>query len=92
MRNQNLQDAIAELQEFIALRPEAREVRKALFRQDNPGSGIVDLKAYCRGFRYVREMLKMLPEQPEPILLAQIFAKLTSVGRIHNVSTAVEPS
>jgi len=49
----------------------------AQFREDNPGSGIVDLKAYCRGFRYVREMLKMLPEQPEPILLAQIFAKLT---------------
>jgi putative transposase len=33
--------------------------------------------------------LKMLPEIPEPILLAQIFAKLTSIGRIHNVSTAV---
>jgi hypothetical protein len=64
----------------------------ALFRQDNPGSGIVDLKAYYRGFRYVREMLKMLPEQPEPILLAQIFAKLTSLGRVHNASTAVEPS
>ncbi len=64
----------------------------AQFRQDNPISGIVDLKSYCRGFRYVREMLKMLQEQPEPILLAQIFAKLTSLGRIHNVSTAVEPS
>jgi putative transposase len=37
-------------------------------------------------------MLKMLPEQPEPILLAQIFAKLTSLGRIHNASTTVEPS
>ena len=61
----------------------------AQFREDNPGSGIVDLKAYCRGFRYVREMLKMLPQQPEPILLAQIFAKLTSLGRIHNASTAV---
>jgi putative transposase len=64
----------------------------AQFREDNPGSGIVDLKAYCRGFRYVREMLKMLPQQPEPILLSQIFAKLTSLGRIHNASTAVEPS
>jgi len=30
MIKQHLQDAIAELQEFIALRPEAREVRKAL--------------------------------------------------------------
>ncbi|MEA5531204.1 hypothetical protein VB638_16790 [Dolichospermum sp. UHCC 0684] len=24
----------------------------AQFREDNPGAGIVDLKAYCRGFRY----------------------------------------
>ncbi|MBH8562573.1 transposase [Nostoc sp. CENA67] len=61
------------------------------FRQLNPGSGIIDLKAYYRGFRYVCEMLKMLPEIPEPILLTQIFAKLTTLGRIHNVSTSVEP-
>ncbi len=37
-------------------------------------------------------MLKMLPEMPESILLTQIFAKLTSLGRIHTVSTGVEPS
>ncbi len=36
--------------------------------------------------------LKMLPEMPELILLTQIFAKLTANGRIHNVSTDVEPS
>ena len=64
----------------------------AQFRQDNPGSGIVDLKAYYRGFRYVREILKMLPEPPDPILLSQIFAKLTSLGRIHNGYTALLPS
>jgi putative transposase len=62
------------------------------FRQHNPDSGIIDLKAHYRGFRYVREILKMLPEMPEPILLTQIFAKLTSLGRIHNVSTGIEPS
>ncbi|MEH2382386.1 MAG: hypothetical protein V7K27_26460 [Nostoc sp.] len=33
----------------------------------------------------------MLPEIPEPILLTQIFAKLTSLGRIHPISTGVEP-
>jgi hypothetical protein len=60
----------------------------AQFRQDNSGAGIVDLKAYCRGFQYVREMLKMLPQPPDPILLAQIFAKLTSLSRIRNASTA----
>ncbi len=62
------------------------------FRQLNPGSGIIDLKAHYRGFRYVCEILKMLPEIPEPILLTQIFAKLTALGRIHPVSTGVEPS
>ncbi len=62
------------------------------FRLLNPDSGILDLKTHYRGFRYVREMLKMLPEIPEPILLTQIFAKLTSLGRIHPVSTGVEPS
>lgn len=62
------------------------------FRQHNPDSGVIDLKAHYRGFRYIREMLKMLPEKPEPILLAQIFAKLASLGRIHPVPTGVEPS
>ncbi|MHC5776000.1 hypothetical protein [Nostoc sp.] len=37
-------------------------------------------------------LLKILPQKPEPILLAQIFAKLTSLGRIHPLSTSVEPS
>jgi hypothetical protein len=36
-------------------------------------------------------MLKMLTVKPEPILLTQIFAKLTSNGRIHPLSTEVEP-
>jgi putative transposase len=62
------------------------------FRLLNPDSGILDLKAHYRGFRYVHEILKMLPEMPEPILLTQIFAKLTSLGRIHPVSTGIEPS
>ncbi|ACC81638.1 transposase [Nostoc punctiforme] len=62
------------------------------FRKHNPGSGIIDLKAYYRGFRYVREMLKILPQKPKPILLAQIFATLTYLGRVHPVSTGVEPS
>ena len=62
------------------------------FRLLNPDSGIIDLKAYYRGFRYVRKMLKMLPEITEPILLTKISAKLTALGRIHPVSGGVEPS
>jgi hypothetical protein len=34
----------------------------------------------------------MLPQKPEPILLAQIFAKLSSLGRIHNASSTVPAS
>ncbi|WP_341531530.1 transposase (plasmid) [Nostoc sp. UHCC 0302] len=62
------------------------------FRLLNPDAGILDLKAHYRGFRYVHEILKMLPEMPEPILLTQIFTKLTSLGRIHPVSTGIETS
>jgi putative transposase len=34
----------------------------------------------------------MLTEKPEPILLAQIFAKLSYSGPIHPGSTGFEPS
>jgi putative transposase len=60
------------------------------FRRDNPSSGILYLQAYCRGFRYIQEMLKMLPEKPDRILLSQIFAKLISFGHIHNASTTTQ--
>jgi len=36
-------------------------------RQHAPDSSILDLKADCRGSKYVEEMLQMLPEKPEPI-------------------------
>lgn len=62
------------------------------FRRLNPDSGIIDLKAHYHGFRYVYEILKMLPAIPDPILLNQIFAKLAALGRIHPVSTGIEPS
>jgi putative transposase len=62
------------------------------FRILNPDSGIIDLKAHYHGFRYVQEILKILPEIPDPILLNQLFAKLAALGRIHPVSTGIEPS
>lgn len=62
------------------------------FRLGNPNGGIADLKAYCRGFRYVHETIKMLPQKPEPILLTKIFRKLTGLGRIHPVLVHITPS
>ena len=55
------------------------------FRQTNPESGIIDLKAYYRATKYFEETIKMLPEKPEPILLDQIFGRVASLGCIHPV-------
>jgi putative transposase len=53
------------------------------FRKTNPQFGILDLKAYCRGARYVAETIKMLPEKPDANSLAAIFRKLATLGSIH---------
>jgi DDE superfamily endonuclease len=44
---------------------------------------VLDLKADCRGYKYVEETIKMLPEKPEPILLAKILKRVAGLGRIH---------
>ena len=59
------------------------------FRQTNPESGILDLKAYFRAAKYFEETIKMLPEKPEPILLDQIFGQIVSLGYIHPVNVLV---
>jgi DDE superfamily endonuclease len=48
-----------------------------------PDYSVLDLKADCRGYKYVEETIKMLPEKPEPILLRQILHKVAGLGRIH---------
>jgi hypothetical protein len=54
----------------------------------DPAYSVLDLKADCRGYKYVEETIKMLPEKPEPILLHQILHKVAGLGRIH----AAQPS
>jgi hypothetical protein len=54
----------------------------------DPAYSILDLKADCRGYKYVEETIKLLPEKPEPILLAKILNRVTGLGRIH----AAQPS
>jgi len=49
----------------------------------DPDYSVLDLKADCRGAKYVEETIKMLPEKPEPILLAKILNHVASLGRIH---------
>jgi hypothetical protein len=45
-------------------------------RQRAPDYSVLDLKADCRGYKYVEETIKMLPEKPEPILFAKILASI----------------
>jgi putative transposase len=49
----------------------------------DPDYSVLDLKADCRGVKYVEEIIKMLPEKPEPVLLTTILNRVAGLGRIH---------
>jgi putative transposase len=53
------------------------------FRQSNPDYSILDLKAHYHGYRYAAETIKLLPQKPDAILLADIFEQITRLGMIH---------
>ena len=53
------------------------------YRQNDPDFSILDLKAHYRGYRYVSETLKMLPQMPDSNLVLQLFSKVAALGRIH---------
>jgi len=55
------------------------------FRQQNPDYSILDLKSHYRGYRYATETIKMLPQKPDAILLADIFQQIARLGAIHTV-------
>ena len=62
------------------------------FRHHSPDAGVLDLKAVFRGHRYANEALKFLPQFPQPILLSQILAAVTNLGRIHPHFEPVMPA
>jgi len=57
------------------------------FRQQSPQAGVLDLKAHFRGYKYVHETLKLLPQKPEPILIRHIFQSVARLGSIHAAPT-----
>jgi putative transposase len=56
---------------------------RAAVHPPDPDYSVLDLKADCRGYKYVEETIKMLPEKPEPVLLAKILNQVAGLGRIH---------
>jgi putative transposase len=55
------------------------------FRENNPEFSILDLKSHYRGCRYVSETIKLLPQKPDGILLAEIFEQIARLGMVHPV-------
>jgi hypothetical protein len=53
------------------------------FRQSCPAFSVNDLKAHFRGRKYVTETLKLLPQEPEPIFIEQIYANIAQLGRVN---------
>jgi putative transposase len=53
------------------------------FRKTCPQFGLLDLKAHFRARRYALEALKLLPDFPDPILLAQMLDTMPALGSIH---------
>ena len=62
------------------------------FRNAHPQFGILDLKASFRGYKYVSETLKLLPQKPEPILMARIFDHMARLGSVHHAEPALNMS
>jgi hypothetical protein len=62
------------------------------FRQHNPRCGVLDLKAHFRGHKYVTETLKLLPEMPEPVLLARIYDQIATLGSVHAAKPVLNSS
>jgi putative transposase len=52
-------------------------------RKNNPEFGVLDLKSHYRGYRYVAETIKLLPQKPDGILLAEIFQQIARLGMVH---------
>lgn len=52
-------------------------------REHNPFFGIQDLKAYFRASKYLHETLKLISEEPDPILIQQMFTQITKIGSIN---------
>lgn len=59
------------------------------YRKNNPEFSILDLKSHYRGCRYASETIKLLPQKPDGILLAEIFEQIARLGMVH---PAFEPS
>ncbi len=70
----------------------SRRLLRDFRRDQHPHFSILDLKACYRAFKYVDEVIKLLPQKPEPILISRIKNQVANLGAIHSVSvTGISP-
>jgi putative transposase len=55
------------------------------YQENNPEFSVLDLKSHYRGCRYASEIIKLLPQKPDGILLAEIFEQIARLGMVHPV-------
>lgn len=53
------------------------------YRDNHPEFSVLDLKSHYRGCRYASETIKLLPQKPDGILLAEIFEQIARLGMVH---------
>ena len=52
----------------------------------------INLQPSFRAHKYVEEILKLLPQKPNPILLASILTRMANLGAIHPIPVSDPPS
>jgi putative transposase len=62
------------------------------FRQRRPRAGVLDLKTFFCGRRYVNATLELLPEKPDPISLDHIYDQISALGSIHPAPAPINSS
>lgn len=62
------------------------------YRENNPEFSVLDLKSHYRGCRYASETIKLLPQKPDGILLAEIFQQIARLGMVHPTFQPVSAS
>jgi len=58
-------------------------------RRVDSNASVLDLKTHYRGLSYAEELIKLLPEKPEPGLFRRLLVQVTGLGRIHPLSADV---
>jgi len=74
------QTAVANAANLSVFMVDVFQVLKCKCCDDNPDFSVLDLKAYYRGYRYMLETIKILPQKPDDNLVAQLYLKVAALG------------